>query len=547
MNKPAPKSIAGPPPLNAAQLLVQQSRQERSVVRLLALMLAMASLAYYASHGNLLLYGDAVAHLHIARRVVDSLNPGFRQLGSVWLPLPHILLIPFVLNMKWWQNGMAGAIPSVLTYVAGCVGIFRLARRWLEVGPAALAVLFYATNASLLYLATTAMTEPLYLAEMIWAVVLLVELAAAVAAEKDGLAAHGLRYLSLVLAAAVFTRYDGWIYAAAAWFAATVIVMRSSRRSALLGEWVLFSVVVVVSPLLWLAYNAKQFHDPLDFLRGPYSARAIELRTTPPGAGHYPGYHNLRIAWTYFLKAAQLNAVWPSCGKLLVGIAAVGSVAALMRHRSAWPTLLFWLPLPFYAYSVAYGSVPIFLPMWLPYAFYNTRYGMELLPAFALFVAFSVAALMLRVPRFQHWLPPVAGLLILVNSAALLHARPLVLQEAMRNGRSRIAFEHALAMKLAEIARGEPILMYTSAHVGALQQARIPLKQTVNEGDYYQWNAALADPAAASPWVVAIDGDPVAAAIKLHSANLDLLSVTCSSDQGCARIYHSRLNTRGRP
>ncbi len=533
--------------LSADQALTQKKRQERSVVRLLALLLAMASLSYYASHGYLLLYGDAVAHLHIARRIVDSLNPGFRQLGSVWLPLPHLLLLPFVLKMQWWQNGMAGAIPSVVTYVAGCVGIFRLARHWMRTAPAVVAVLFFGTNASLLYLATTAMTEPLYLAEMVWAVVLLVELDAGILANDSRAAARGLRLLGLVLAAAVFTRYDGWIYAAAAWAAATVIVMRSQRRAVLLGEWVLLSVVAGISPVLWLAYNARQFHDPLDFLRGPYSARAIELRTTPPGAGHYPGYHNLRISWTYFLKAAQMNAVWPSCGKLLVGIAVVGSVAAVLRYREAWPALLFWLPLPFYAYSVAYGAVPIFLPVWLPYAFYNTRYGMELLPAFALFVAFALAALMDRLPRYQQWLPLAAAILILINSAALLHARPLVLQEALRNGRSRITFEHALAIKLAEIPPREAILMYTSAHVGALQQIGIPLKQTVNEGDYYQWNAALQQPAAGAPWVIAIDGDPVAKAVEQHPENLDLLSVTCSSDQGCARLYHSRLiSGRGR-
>ena len=83
--------------------------------------------------------------------------------------------------------------------------------------------------------------------------------------------------------------------------------------------------------------------------------------------------------------------------------------------------------------------------------------------------------------------------------------------------------------------------MYTSAHVGALQQAAIPLKQTVNEGDYYQWNAALLHPAAAAPWIIATDGDPLAQAIKQHPEDMDLLSVTCASDQGCARIYRSRI------
>jgi hypothetical protein len=66
------------------------------LVSTVAILLTAASLAFCARHGYLLLYGDAVAHLHIARRIFDSSNPGFSQLGSVWLPLPHLLLLPFV-------------------------------------------------------------------------------------------------------------------------------------------------------------------------------------------------------------------------------------------------------------------------------------------------------------------------------------------------------------------------------------------------------------------------------------------------------------------
>ncbi len=525
--------------------LSRELAQERSIVRLLSLLAAMCALAYYASRGYLLLYGDAVAHLHIARRIFDSLNPGFRQLGSVWLPLPHILLIPFVLKMKWWQNGMAGAVPSIVSYVAGCVGIYRLARHWMPIAAAAIAVLFYGLNPSLLYLSTTAMTEPLYLAEMVWAVVLLVEIAEAlrVATDKSELrAAQLIRYLGLVLVAAVFTRYDGWIYAALSWLAATVLVRGARKwRSPASGAWILLTVMVAAAPLLWIAYNAKQFHDPFDFLRGPYSARAIEIRTTPPGASHYPGWHNMRISSTYFLKTAQLDAAWAPIGKLLVLITVLGGLVALLRFRSAWIALLFWMPYPFYAYSVAYGSVPIFIPMWDPHSFYNTRYGVEMVPCFALFTAFAFAGLMRVLPAYQKWLTPAAVLLIAGNSAVMMRAKPLVLQEAIANGHSRISFEHALAIKLADIPLNERILMYTSAHVGALQQAAIPLKQTVNEGDYYQWNAALLHPAAAAPWIIATDGDPLAQAIKQHPEDMDLLSVTCASDQGCARIYRSRI------
>ena len=67
--------------------------EEVKLVSTVAILLTAASLAFCARHGYLLLYGDAVAHLHIARRIFDSSNPGLSQLGSVWLPLPHLLLL----------------------------------------------------------------------------------------------------------------------------------------------------------------------------------------------------------------------------------------------------------------------------------------------------------------------------------------------------------------------------------------------------------------------------------------------------------------------
>ena len=104
----------------------------------------MAAVAWSWRNGALLNYGDAIAHLHIARRVLDSRFPGITELGSVWLPLPHLLMLPLVQVYAWWANGIAGTIPSVLAYLAACVGIYRLARRWLEPATAALALAFLA-------------------------------------------------------------------------------------------------------------------------------------------------------------------------------------------------------------------------------------------------------------------------------------------------------------------------------------------------------------------------------------------------------------------
>jgi hypothetical protein len=54
------------------------------------------------------------------------------QLGSVWLPLPHLLLLPFVQMYSWWANGVAGMFLRRWPIVAACAGIYRLARRWLR-------------------------------------------------------------------------------------------------------------------------------------------------------------------------------------------------------------------------------------------------------------------------------------------------------------------------------------------------------------------------------------------------------------------------------
>ena len=78
------------------------------VVGALAL-LSAAAIAVFYSNGWLLYYGDAEAHLNIARRMVDSRTPGYDQVGTVWLPLLHWLMLPLVRVDALWLNGLAGA------------------------------------------------------------------------------------------------------------------------------------------------------------------------------------------------------------------------------------------------------------------------------------------------------------------------------------------------------------------------------------------------------------------------------------------------------
>ncbi len=538
---PFPTSSSGP--------LASTVREETKLVGCVAAILSLLALLYCTRHGMLLLYGDAVAHLHIARRLGDSLYPGFRQLGSVWLPLPHLLTYPFAQSMRLWQTGLAGAPPSMLAYILGAAGMYRLARLGLPASFALLAAVFFALNPGLLYLQTTAMTEPIFLAEMVWAAVFVTEHGLAShlppTAARERVLSRTLLFAALVLAAAVFTRYDGWVFTALAWcFLAWNTFRSGAFRERSGGAFVLCTAILLAAPLIWLAYNARQFGDPLDFMRGPYSARAIDAKTSAHGPGHYPGWHRMNIALLYYAKAAELNATVRWMTDVLLALAGTGAALALRARRGMLAALaLFWMPMPFYAYSIAYGSVPLFIPIWYPHGWYNTRYGIEMLPAFALSLAWLVFAAADRLrPRFRRALPYAAlgaATLFVANDAVLAHERPLVLGEARVNSRTRIPFETSLAHALEDLPPAGLILMYTSDHVGAVQQAGIPLRRTVNDSDWLLWQHALQDPARSARFVVALDGDAVARAVEAHPQGLQELDVICSTGQPCARIYES--------
>ncbi|QHN05276.1 hypothetical protein FTO74_01465 [Granulicella sp. WH15] len=519
------------------------TREETLPVGIGAVAVGFIALVVCVLHGYLLLYGDAVSHLGIARRIVDSRNAGLGQLGGVWLPLPHLLMTPFVGKMEWWQNGMAGAWPSLLFYVLGVMGFYRLTRRMMTPRWAFAATLFYGLNPNLLYLSTTAMTEPLFLALLIWMVLLTMECIAAIDAGQQRLVRRRLVWIGLLIFCAVMTRYDGWILGAAVWcILAYKLFKRPALRVKVTSTFAILTVLAIAGPLLWFWYNQHFEHDWLDFMRGPYSAVAIDKRTTPPGAQHYRGWHNIGWATIFYTRTAQVDAAAWETGFLLMAAALTGLWSTLRKRLELASTLL-WLPLPFYIYSVAYGSVPIFIPQLYPHSFYNSRYGMELLPALAVFAFVAVEWLQSKLteprPLIARLMPQIALALIVLNSVAMMYRVPLVLQEGKQNSITRVAFESSIAKQLDGLTPGMPILIQNSNHIGALQTAGIPLKQTVGESDWDSWSRALSAPAEHAAFVVSIGDDEVAKAVAAHPEGLTELTVLCTSGQGCARFYRS--------
>ena len=71
---------------------------------------------HYHQLGLTLSHYDARGHLVVARRIFDSLTPGWQQIGAVWLPLPHLLnAIPITVD-PFYRSGLSGVVISVIAF-----------------------------------------------------------------------------------------------------------------------------------------------------------------------------------------------------------------------------------------------------------------------------------------------------------------------------------------------------------------------------------------------------------------------------------------------
>jgi hypothetical protein len=544
---------------------------ELALVSALALLLSVVAFVWFYRRGDILLYGDAVAHLNIARRLTDARNPGWDQIGTVWLPFPHLLVAPFVMNDWLWRTGIGGSIPSMFAYVLGVTGIFRLVRARASRAAASLAAVLYGFNPSLLYMQSTAMTETIYLAAVIWSLVYFDDFLRGIFTGLPGSipvipAWRAIERCGICLTAAVFTRYDGWIVAFIVGLCAVSAAIRwlfthpprqESRR--LFRSVISFLLLLALCPVLWLAHNYKTTGHPLDWLNGPYSAKAIEKHSARPGDPPYPGKDHMVVAAQYFLKAARMNTAEGSRQNWPILLATAGVLIGAFHLRRFAPLLLLWIPLPFYAYSVAYGSVPIFVPEWWPFSYYNVRYGLELLPAIAVFSAIIPWSIS-RLHRRALTIAVTSALFLIVflaaNSSAWCFSTrsqnrdwgrkwmiPVCYREAWANSRSRLQLESQIAEVLMTIPRNSTVLMYTSDYAGAIQRAGIHFDHVISESTFKAWDSARSAPFAGADYIVAVEGDPVAEAVRINPRGLTKIGIIHTPDKPDVSIYRGSRPT----
>ena len=428
----------------------------------LAATIAVSALAWAMVFGSRahLLHFDAKAHLLVARRVLDSLTPGWTQLGAVWLPLPHLLNVLPAHSDYLYRSGLFASLLGAVFFVAGTAALGHAAARGTgDPWAGAVAMAVPALNPDWLYLQATPMTEPLFLG-LIGALALFVVRWRREGREQDLLAAAALSGLACLV------RYEAWPIAAAA---ALVACGRDWRSRAALTRWApLMLGVGLVGPVLLFA-----LHTWVSTERAFYvidAGNLTEERGSVPRA--------VRLLADGVVQAFGLPlAVTAGAALALIVVRRRDPVLA-MAAACAGPALV-----TFSAYLA--GHPP------------KARYALLLAPAFSLALA--------AVTRGRR----VAQLgALAVAALQLVEAPPTlpVLREATRD-RTAVAERRPFADTFRLRYRGGRLLASMGSTAPVLFETGLPLREVVHEGNGHYWASAVVDPARFVSWVLVADGD----------------------------------------
>ena len=470
------------------------------LLMLLTVAVTGGALAWSYVNDYIVIYGDSVSHLQIARQVVDNITPGASQLGTSWLPLLHVLELPFIWNDHLWHSGLAGGIVSTIAAWGSVFFAFRLAQELSGSKFAGFAAgLLLLSNPNLLYMQTTPMNESLFICTALGSAHYLVRWV------KDS------RDQDLVLAglfglATAFNRYEGWALILAQAVVVAIIAWRRGGWEAGEGLGLAYASLAGLAPLLWFVWNWVLFGSPFDFLTNPFSSRSnMDIAMQEAGVSTLPTLHNLPTATQYYGLA-----VYEMMGPVMCLAAVAGALYLLWRlvRRQAevnpLPLLSLAAPGLFLIYAVYDGITAIWLPDVAPHLALNVRYGLYVLP-----LMLGLVAMLGRLPRGNLILAAIVvaqlGLLATGPSAAAFDEQRVTEEFCATRvevlGTDRCMPFTAGPEYLRENYDGGRILI--SARLDWLiYESGLPIKELIHEGNQSLWREALQDPSTYARWIV---------------------------------------------
>jgi hypothetical protein len=514
-----------------------------SLIILVLLSVSVGAFLYFYSNGLGLAYNDARSHLNIGRRVVEGLKPGFAQIGSVWLPLPHVLMIPTIWNDFMWHSGLAGAIVSMVSFLGTGILIYKFLQK-LAVGilGRVLGVGIFVANINVLYLQSTAMTELLLLLTM-------------TAAVYDLMLWHKTnKIVNLVRSAfwimlSTLVRYDGWFLFLVAVGLITLHLFRQEgyrlndlvkKYRKIEGVVLMFCTLAGFGIFLWLLWNLLIFKDPLFFAFGPYSAHAQQEQLESAGELITKGEWLLSLKFYTYALAYNSGAF-----SALLGV--FGLVAVWLDKRISTPVKFavsaLLTPLLFNIVALYLGHSVLFIQGLSGNVWFNVRYGIMMMPSIAIFIGFLI-------DRLKSLRLILIGLLLLVTLFQFQSADAVTIDDARVGSSQKNVSEVSGWLSQNAKDRDGFILISAASHDAIIFSSGLPMSKFIHEGTGKYWESATTNPERWARWIITRTHDNNDSTWKAVSKTPDINHYTLVQSYPFADIYELKseylptLNTK---
>jgi hypothetical protein len=448
--------------------------------------ISIFSFIYYYQNGLGLAYNDARSRLNIGRRVVEGLKPGLAQLGSVWLPLTHLMMVPTVWHEWMWHSGLAGALQSMMAFIITASVIYTLLKKLnVSIFGRLFGVLVFITNLNILYLQSTALTELILLATMTLGAY---ELIRWYQTDKILYIVRSSFWIML----STLIRYDGWFLL---FVAAMLIIyknLQEKKYKKIEGSFILFCTLGGIGVILWLLWNLMIFGDPLYFAFGPYSAHAQQNQLDQ--AGVLPTKHNLFVSMQMYWYAMIYNS-----GAFTVVLGAAGLLAIWFNKKVATKIKVVLLsllaPLFFNILALFLGHSVLFIQGLSGDTWFNVRYGIMMMPSLAVFAGYLV-------DRFKVGRWVILGLFLFVSFFQFANLDAVTIDDGIVGSSQKNVTEVSSWLKNNAADQDGFIMISAASHDAIIFSSGLPMKKFIHEGTGAYWETAASAPDRWARWIV---------------------------------------------
>jgi hypothetical protein len=375
-----------------------------------------AAYLYSTDDLALLYYSDSVSHLVRAREILDSSSPGFQQIGTVWLPLPHLILMPVSLVDFLFKSGFAGLAISLPSVAIASAILYKIIKAEVKVSwISVIGACTYFLNPNVVYLGITPMTEALFMLFFVLSAYYfqkcsrisnsalccvksvgkretsLNQLACIDYSQKEGrdsdfcsFVQKNLIKYSLFISLATLCRYEAWPITILPMIYTAATFARRPKHKHILScripkRLICCSILLPFSGIIfWVSYNLYYYADPLEFFDAHYYS-AIEQAFEGQNRRHLY-LQPLNVASTYVTNAIAMY------GPIIM----VGAAISLLMQTTLGRLNAVYV-------FLAIPSAATFAALLLGVAemndtWYNSRFLITLSPLLALLVSTLVKA-----------------------------------------------------------------------------------------------------------------------------------------------------------